>query len=83
METIRPISCSIPVNQGVNNLINKPSDLPCTSTHNVQNTNIAISLSDTCAKKPQDEVITKHDAPLRLKKNQNKTNSVCRRSQSK
>ena len=67
METIRSISCSIPVNQGVNYLINKLADLPCTSTQNVQNNNIAISLSDMCAKKPQDGVITKLDAPLRLK----------------
>jgi hypothetical protein len=65
METIRSLSCSIPVNQDVNHLINKPADLPCTSTQNVQNTNIAISLSDMCAEKPQDGVITKLDAPLR------------------
>ncbi len=65
METIRSISCSIQVNQGGNHLIYKPADLPCTSTHNVQNTNIAISLSNICARKPQDEVITKLDAPLR------------------
>ena len=65
METIKSISCSIPVNQGVNHLINKPADLPCTSTQNVQNANIAISLSDMCAEKPQDEVITKLDTPLR------------------
>ena len=68
METIRSISCSIPVNQGVTHLINKPADVPCTSTQNVQNTNIARSLSDMCAEKPQDEVITKLDAPLRFKK---------------
>jgi hypothetical protein len=68
METIRSISCSIRIYQGVNNLIDKPADLPCTSTQNVQNTNIAISLSNKCAEKPQDQVITKLDAPLRKKK---------------
>ena len=68
METIRSISCSIPVNQGVNHLIHKPANLLCTSTQNVKNTNIAISLSNKFAEKPQDEVITKLDAPLRLKK---------------
>jgi hypothetical protein len=68
METIRSISCSISVNQGGNHLIDKPTDLSCTSTQNVQNTNIAISLSHKCAKKPQDEVITKLDVPLRTKR---------------
>jgi hypothetical protein len=67
------MSCSIPVNQGVNHLIDKPANLPCTSTHNVQNTNIAISLSNKCAEKSQDEVLTKLDAPL-LKKIKNTTN---------
>ena len=68
METIRLISCSIPVNQGVNHLIDKLAGLPCTSTQNPQNTNIAISLSNKCAEKSQDEEITKLDAPLRFKK---------------
>ena len=68
LETIRSISCSIPVNRGENNLIDKPANLPCTSTHNVQNTNITISLRNKCAKKPQDKVISKLDAPLRLSK---------------
>jgi hypothetical protein len=68
METIRSISCSIPVTRGGNHLIDKPTDLPCTSTQYVQNINIAISISNKCAEKPQDEVITKLNAPLRLKK---------------
>ncbi len=50
------------------NFIDKPTDLPCTSTQNVQNKNIALSLRNKCAEKPQDAVITKLDAPLRLKK---------------
>ena len=65
MKTIRSISCLIPVNRGGNHLIDKMTGLPSTSTLNVQNTNIAISLSNKCAEKPQDEVITKLDAPLR------------------
>jgi len=68
METNKSISCSIPENCGEKRFIDKPPHLPCTSTHNVQNTNIAISLRNKCAKKPQDEVITKLDAPLRFKK---------------
>jgi hypothetical protein len=68
METIRAISCSIPVNRGGNHLIDKPIYLPCTSTQNVQNTNIPISLSNKYAEKTQDEVITKLDAPLRFLK---------------
>ena len=68
METIMSISCSIPVNRGKKHLIDKPSYFPCTSTQNVQNTNIAISLSDICANKPQDGVITKLDARLRFLK---------------
>ena len=51
METIRSIYCSIPVNRGGNHLIDKPADLPCTLTQNVQNTIIAISLSNKCAEK--------------------------------
>jgi len=42
METIRSISCSISVNQGETHFIDKPADLPCTSTQNVQNSNIEI-----------------------------------------
>ena len=63
METIRSISCSILENSGENHFIDKPTDLPCTSPQNVQNTNIAISLLKKCAEKPQGEVITKLDAP--------------------
>jgi hypothetical protein len=68
MKTIRSISCSIPENSGEKHFIDKPTDLPCTSTHNVHNTNIAISLLNKCAKKPQREVKTKIDATLRFKK---------------
>ena len=68
METIRSISCSIPENNGEQHFIDKTANLPCTSTQNVQKTNIAISVRNKCAEKPQDEVITKLDAPLRLKK---------------
>jgi hypothetical protein len=63
METIRSISSSIPVNRGKNHLIDKPSYLPYTSTQNVHNTNIAISLRNKCADKTQDKAITKLDAP--------------------
>ena len=73
IETIRSISCSIPVNQGEKHFIDKLADLPCTLTQNVQITNITVSFRNKCAEKPQDEVITKLDAPLRKKK-QNKTN---------
>jgi len=65
VEKIRSISCSIPVNQGEKHFIDKPTDLHWTSTQNVHNSNIAISLRNKCAEKPQDEVITKLDAPLR------------------
>ena len=65
METSSSISCSIPENSGEKHFINKLTYLPCTSTRNVQNTNIAISLLNKCAEKIQDEVITKLDAPLR------------------
>ena len=65
LETIRSVSCSIPANQGVNHLIDKQASLPCTSPQNVQNTDIAISLSNKCVEKSQDKVITKLDAPLR------------------
>jgi len=49
METIRSMSCSIPVNRGEKHFINKLVDLPCTSTQNEQNSNIAISLRNECA----------------------------------
>ena len=68
METINLISCSIPENSGEKHLIDKPANLPCTSTYNIKNTNIKISLLKKCAEKPQDEVITKLDASLRFKK---------------
>ena len=68
METIRSISCSIPENSGENHFIDKPADLPCTSTQNIQNNNIAISILNKCAEKPQGEVLTKLDAHLRFKK---------------
>ncbi len=55
-------------NSGEKHFIDKLADSPCTSTHNVQNTNITISLLKKCAEKPQNEVITKLDASLRLKK---------------
>jgi len=44
METIRLIPWSISENSGEKHFIDKPADLPCTSTQNVQNINIAISL---------------------------------------
>ena len=65
METIRSIACSIPVNRGKKHFIDKPAYLPCTSTHNIQNSNIAILLLIKCAEKTQDEVITKRNAPSR------------------
>ena len=68
METISSILCSIPKNSGEKHFIIKLANLPCTSTQNVQNTNIAISLLKNCAENPQDEVITKLDASLRFKK---------------
>ena len=55
-------------NSGKKYFIDKPADSPCTSTQNAQNTNIARSLLKKCAEKPQDEVNTKLDAPLRFKK---------------
>ena len=67
METISSISCSIPENSDENKFVDKLADSPCTSTQNVHNTNITISLLKKCAEKPQDEVITKLDAPLRFK----------------
>ena len=69
METVSSISYSIPENSGETHSIDKLANLPCTSTQNVRNTNITILLLKKCAEKPQDEVITKLDAPLRLKKN--------------
>jgi hypothetical protein len=68
METISSMSCSIPENSGETHSIDEPTNAPCTSTQNVQNTNITISLQKKCAEKTQDKVITKLDAPLRLKK---------------
>ena len=49
METISSISYSIPENSDETHSINKPTNPPCTSTHNVQNTDITISLLKTCA----------------------------------
>ena len=68
MEAIRSISCSIPENNDNQHFVDNPADLPCTSTQNVQNTNVSISLLKESAKKTQDEVINKLDAPLRFKK---------------
>jgi len=48
METIRLISSSIPENGGEKHFIDKPTDLPCTSTLDVHNNNIAISLRNKC-----------------------------------
>jgi len=70
METIISISYSIPENSVETHFIDKPTDSPCTSTQNVHNTNITISLLKKCAEKPQDEVTTRLDAPLRFKKNE-------------
>jgi len=67
METICSISCSFPENSGETHFIDKPSHSPCTSKQNVHNTNITVALLKKCAEKPQDEVITKLDAPLRFK----------------
>ncbi len=68
METISSISCSIPKNSGETHFIDKPIHSPCISTQNVQNTKIPLSILKKCAEKPQDEVITKLDAPVRFKK---------------
>ncbi len=68
MEIIRSISCSIPENNGEQHFVDKPDDLPCASTQNVQNTNIAISVRNKCVEKPQDDVKSKIDALLQLKK---------------
>ena len=68
METNSSISCSFPENIGEKHFIDKPAYLPCTSTQNVQHTNIAISLLNKCAAKTQDEVMTRLDAPLSFKK---------------
>ena len=65
METISLISYSIPEDSGETHSIDKPTNSPCTSTHNVQNTSITMSLLKQCAEKTQDEVITKLDAHLR------------------
>ena len=63
MEIISSISSSIPENIGEKHFIDEPADATCTSTQNVQNTNITISVLKKFAEKPQDEVITKLDAP--------------------
>ncbi len=68
MEKIRSISCSIPENNGEQHFIDKPADLPCTSTQNVQNTIIAISVRNKWAGKSQDDIKPKIDAPLQLEK---------------
>ncbi len=68
METIRSISCSIPENNGEQHFVDKPADLYCTSTQNIQNTTIAISIRNKCAEKPQDDIKPKIDAPLQYKK---------------
>jgi hypothetical protein len=68
METISSISYSIPENSDETHSIDKSVDSPCALTRNVQNSNITMSLLKQCAEKPQDEVITKLDAHLRLKK---------------
>ena len=67
MQTISSISWSIPENSRENHFINKPANLRYTSTQNVHNSNITISLLNNCAEKQQGEVITKLDAPLRSK----------------
>jgi hypothetical protein len=64
METIRSISCSIPENNDNQHFVDNPADLPCTSTQNVQNTDIAISVCNKCAEKPQDDI----EKPLQFKK---------------
>ena len=68
METISSISFSIPENSGEKHFIDKLADSPCTSTNNVQNTDVAILLLRECVEKPQDDIITILDAPLRFKK---------------
>ncbi len=67
METIRSISCSIPENNDEQHFADKPTDLPCTSTQNVQNIDIAISARNKCAEKPQDDIKPKINAPLQFK----------------
>ncbi len=68
METIRSISCSIPENNDNQHFVDNPADLPRTSTQNVQNIDIAISVRNQCAEKPQDDIKPKIDAPLQFKK---------------
>jgi hypothetical protein len=68
METISSMSYSIPENSGETHSIDKSSYSFCTSTQNIQNNNITISLLKQCAEKTQDEVTTKLAAPLRFKK---------------
>jgi len=63
---------------GETNLIEKPTDLLCSSTQNVQNTNNTISVMKRCVEKPQDPIIAKFDASLLPKKNQNKTIEIRR-----
>ena len=48
METIRWISSSIPENNDNQHFVDNPADLPCTSTQNVQNTDIAVSVRNKC-----------------------------------
>jgi len=56
METINSISCSIAENSGEKHLIDKPTNLSCTSKNNVQSSNITISLLNNRTEKSQGEV---------------------------
>ncbi len=68
METLSSISYSIPENTSETHSIDTPTNSPyCTSTQNVQNTNITISLMKRCVKKPQDFVINKLGSSLTIK----------------
>ena len=51
METIRWISSSILENNDNQHLVDNPADLRCTSTQNVQNTDIAVSVRNKCGVK--------------------------------
>ena len=51
METIRWISSSIPEKNDNQHFVDNPADLPCTSTQNVQNTDIAVYVRNKCAVK--------------------------------
>ncbi len=66
METISSKSCSIPENNDDQYSVDNPADVPYTSTHNVQNTCIAISVCNKCAQKPPDDIKPKIDAPLQF-----------------